>query len=164
MFHQTKTPLCWLSSGNCIAARRRLKLALYPAAAAAAAAAACIPHHTLILHSAGLVLVLTLFMAAASGLGAVPYFFVRSFSKEYSALASAVACGVMLAASFDLVHEGQPYGANLVILGVLSGRNLLEQAACHNCKNKSASKSRGISKKASLPNGSAKSKDANTAD
>ena len=69
----------------------------------------------------GLVLVLTLFMAAASGLGGVPYFFVRSFSKEYSALASAVACGVMLAASFDLVHEGQPYGANMVILGVLSG-------------------------------------------
>ncbi|KAL0028249.1 hypothetical protein WJX79_004244 [Trebouxia sp. C0005] len=69
----------------------------------------------------GIVMVLTIFMAAASGLGAVPYFFVRSFSKEYSALASAVACGVMLAASFDLVHEGQPYGANLVILGVLSG-------------------------------------------
>ena len=72
--------------------------------------------------SAGIVMVLTIFMAAASGLGAVPYFFVRSFSKEYSALASAVACGVMLAASFDLVHEGQPYGANLVILGVLSGK------------------------------------------
>lgn len=72
-------------------------------------------------HDAGIVMVLTIFMAAASGLGAVPYFFVRSFSKEYSALASAVACGVMLAASFDLVHEGQPYGANLVILGVLSG-------------------------------------------
>lgn len=74
-----------------------------------------------IYHDAGIVMVLTIFMAAASGLGAVPYFFVRSFSKEYSALASAVACGVMLAASFDLVHEGQPYGANLVILGVLSG-------------------------------------------
>lgn len=72
----------------------------------------------------GLVLVLTLFMAAASGLGGVPYFFVRSFSKEYSALASAVACGVMLAASFDLVHEGQPYGANMVILGVLFGETL----------------------------------------
>lgn len=71
----------------------------------------------------GLVLVLTLFMAAASGLGGVPYFFVRSFSKEYSALASAVACGVMLAASFDLVHEGQPYGANMVILGVLIGES-----------------------------------------
>lgn len=68
-------------------------------------------------------LVLTLFMAAASGLGGVPYFFVRSFSKEYSALASAVACGVMLAASFDLVHEGQPYGANMVILGVLIGES-----------------------------------------
>ncbi len=77
-----------------------------------------------ICHDAGIVMVLTIFMAAASGLGAVPYFFVRSFSKEYSALASAVACGVMLAASFDLVHEGQPYGANLVILGVLSGTPL----------------------------------------
>ena len=73
-------------------------------------------------------MVLTIFMAAASGLGAVPFFFVRSFSKEYSALASAVACGVMLAASFDLVHEGQPYGANLVILGVLSGDS--HQHAC----------------------------------
>lgn len=62
-------------------------------------------------------------MAAASGLGGVPYFFVHSFSKEYSALASAVACGVMLAASFDLVHEGQPYGANMVILGVLFGEH-----------------------------------------
>ena len=77
-------------------------------------------------------MVLTIFMAAASGLGAVPYFFVHSFSKEYSALASAVACGVMLAASFDLVHEGQPYGANLVILGVLSGvvRSLHDKCAC----------------------------------
>lgn len=66
-------------------------------------------------------MVLTLLMAGASALGALPYFFVQHFSKEYSALASAVACGVMLAASFDLVHEGQPYGANLVILGVLTG-------------------------------------------
>lgn len=76
------------------------------------------------LHAAGVVLVLTLFMAAASALGATPYFFVHRFNKQYSALASAVACGVMLAASFDLVHEGQPYGANLVILGVLMGEAL----------------------------------------
>ena len=84
-------------------------------------------------YDTGLVLILTLFMAAASGLGAVPYFFVRSFSKEYSALASAVACGVMLAASFDLVHEGQPYGANLVILGVLFGKSMHSTSLLHCC-------------------------------
>ena len=69
-------------------------------------------------------------MAAASALGATPYFFVQRFNKEYSALASAVACGVMLAASFDLVHEGQPYGANLVILGVLVGIPNVYEPCC----------------------------------
>lgn len=64
---------------------------------------------------------MTLAMAACSGLGAVPFFFVGALSKEWAALANAVACGVMLAASFDLLHEGQPYGAGLVILGLLSG-------------------------------------------
>ncbi len=42
-------------------------------------------------------------------------------SKEWSAMANAIACGVMLAASFDLVHEAQPYGAGLAILGVVLG-------------------------------------------
>lgn len=40
---------------------------------------------------------------------------------QVSALASAVACGVMIACSFDLVHEGQPYGGVLVIAGVVLG-------------------------------------------
>ena len=64
---------------------------------------------------------MTVAMAACSGLGAVPFFFVGALSKEWAALANAVACGVMLAASFDLLHEGQPYGAGFVILGLLSG-------------------------------------------
>ena len=56
-----------------------------------------------------------------AGLGAAPFFFVGSFSKQWAALANAVACGVMLAASFDLIHEGEPYGASLVILGLALG-------------------------------------------
>ena len=72
--------------------------------------------------SAATVLGLTALMAAASGLGAVPFFFVGTLSARWSALANAVACGVMLAASFDLVHEGEPYGPGLVILGVLFGK------------------------------------------
>lgn len=64
---------------------------------------------------------MTTIMSSASGLGAVPFFFVGSLSVEWAALANAIACGVMLAASFDLVHEGQPYGAGYTILGVILG-------------------------------------------
>ena len=71
--------------------------------------------------SAGAVFVLTLLMAAATCLGAVPFFFVGTLSTRWSALANAIACGVMLAASFDLVHEGEPYGGGLVIVGIMIG-------------------------------------------
>ena len=72
------------------------------------------------------VFVMTLLMASASGLGALPYFFVGTLSKEWGALANALACGVMLAASFDLVHEGEPYGASLVLLGMVLGTPLVQ--------------------------------------
>lgn len=78
--------------------------------------------------SAAAVLGLTALMAAASGLGAVPFFFVGTLSARWSALANAVACGVMLAASFDLVHEGEPYGPGLVIVGVMLGGYILTSA------------------------------------
>lgn len=64
---------------------------------------------------------MTVAMASASGLGAVPFFFTGALSVGVAALANAVACGVMLAASFDLLHEGQPYGAGLVIFGLILG-------------------------------------------
>ena len=73
------------------------------------------------------VFIMTVAMASCSGLGALPFFFVGALSKEWAALANAVACGVMLAASFDLLHEGQPYGAGFVIMGLLSGRPMV----CH---------------------------------
>lgn len=67
------------------------------------------------------VVAMTIAMASAAGLGALPFFFVKKLSTHWSAVATAVACGVMFAASFDLIHEGQPYGAHLVILGVFLG-------------------------------------------
>lgn len=66
-------------------------------------------------------MLLTIAMAVSSGLGALPFFFVGTLSKAWNGVASAVACGVMLAASFDLVHEGQPYGAMLVVAGIALG-------------------------------------------
>ncbi|KAL4422845.1 hypothetical protein ABPG75_009042 [Micractinium tetrahymenae] len=68
-----------------------------------------------------IIVVMTLVMAAAAGLGALPFFFVRSMSPGATGAATAIACGVMLAASFDLVHDGQPYGAALTVAGVLLG-------------------------------------------
>lgn len=64
---------------------------------------------------------LTLAMAAATGLGAVPFFFFE-LEPEWAGLCNGLAAGVMLAASFDLVQEGQSYGGgNLVVVGIMSG-------------------------------------------
>nr|XP_010921204.1 putative zinc transporter At3g08650 [Elaeis guineensis]XP_019705860.1 putative zinc transporter At3g08650 [Elaeis guineensis]XP_019705861.1 putative zinc transporter At3g08650 [Elaeis guineensis] len=64
---------------------------------------------------------LTLAMAAATALGAVPFFFVE-LEPQWAGICSGLAAGVMLAASFDLVQEGQIYGnGNWVVIGILSG-------------------------------------------
>ncbi|KAB5552261.1 hypothetical protein DKX38_009572 [Salix brachista] len=63
----------------------------------------------------------TLAMAAATGLGAVPFFFVE-LDPQWEGLCSGMAAGVMLAASFDLIQEGQSHGAgSWVVIGILSG-------------------------------------------
>ncbi|KAI8103521.1 hypothetical protein M9435_004858 [Picochlorum sp. BPE23] len=74
-------------------------------------------------HAANLlqVTVLTVGMALSAGIGAIPFFLVKSLSPTMNGLATAIASGVMFAASFDLVHEGQPYGAFMVLVGILAG-------------------------------------------
>ncbi|KAL5711576.1 hypothetical protein ACHQM5_022010 [Ranunculus cassubicifolius] len=63
----------------------------------------------------------TLAMAAATGLGALPFFFVE-LDPQWAGLCNGMAAGVMLAASFDLVQEGQDHGSgNWVVIGILSG-------------------------------------------
>ncbi|GBG58764.1 hypothetical protein CBR_g164 [Chara braunii] len=64
---------------------------------------------------------LTLGMALASGLGALPFFFFK-LSPAWSGICNGIACGVMLAASFDLVSEGQVLGGGgCVVIGILAG-------------------------------------------
>ncbi|GLU17820.1 hypothetical protein SLE2022_341730 [Rubroshorea leprosula] len=63
----------------------------------------------------------TLAMAAATGLGAVPFFFVE-LDPHWAGICNGMAAGVMLAASFDLIQEGQEHGAgNWVVIGILAG-------------------------------------------
>lgn len=67
------------------------------------------------------VAILTLAMAAATGLGAVPFFFVE-LDSQWSGICNGMAAGVMLAASFDLIQEGQDHGSgSWVVFGILAG-------------------------------------------
>ncbi|XP_031271592.1 putative zinc transporter At3g08650 isoform X1 [Pistacia vera] len=71
--------------------------------------------------SVSTVALFTLAMAAATGLGAVPFFFVE-LNPQWAGICNGMASGVMLAASFDLIQEGQGHGAgNWVMIGILSG-------------------------------------------
>ncbi|KAF5196060.1 Zip metal ion transporter family [Thalictrum thalictroides] len=71
--------------------------------------------------SASTVAWFTLAMAAATGLGAVPFFFVQ-LDPQWAGICNGMAAGVMLAASFDLVQEGQDHGSgNWVMIGILAG-------------------------------------------
>ncbi|XP_059642310.1 putative zinc transporter At3g08650 [Cornus florida] len=71
--------------------------------------------------SASTVAFFTLAMAAATGLGAVPFFFVE-LDPQWAGICNGMAAGVMLAASFDLIQEGQDHGSgNWVVIGILTG-------------------------------------------
>ncbi|KAJ7519355.1 hypothetical protein O6H91_20G035400 [Diphasiastrum complanatum] len=69
----------------------------------------------------GTVALLTLGMAAATGLGAVPFFFMN-LQSQWAGICNGIASGVMLAASFDLIQEGQRFGSGTwVVFGILMG-------------------------------------------
>ncbi|CAL5333264.1 unnamed protein product [Camellia sinensis] len=64
---------------------------------------------------------LTLAMAAATGLGALPFFFVE-LDPQWAGICNGMVAGVMLAASFDLIQEGQEHGSgNWFVFGILTG-------------------------------------------
>lgn len=67
------------------------------------------------------VALLTFFMAVATGLGTLPFFFFE-LDEGWKGACNGIACGVMLAASFDLISEGQVHGGGTcVMIGILMG-------------------------------------------
>jgi zinc transporter ZupT len=64
-----------------------------------------------------LVLLAGLLTALATGLGAVPFAWIRETSPRILALTNAIAAGLMLGASFGLIAEGTRYGTAQTILG-----------------------------------------------
>ncbi|MDX1622982.1 MAG: ZIP family metal transporter [Gemmatimonadota bacterium] len=59
--------------------------------------------------------------AVATGLGAIPFLFVRRMSRRWLGISTAIAAGLMGAASSGLIHEGFDYGVPRVISGILLG-------------------------------------------
>ncbi|MEM8960917.1 MAG: ZIP family metal transporter [Acidobacteriota bacterium] len=80
-----------------------------------------------------LVLLAGLLTAFATGLGAIPFAFIRTVSPRMVATANAIASGLMLGASFGLMIEGAGYGTLETVAGgavgvifILLGERYLE--------------------------------------
>ena len=71
------------------------------------------------------VLIYATVTAVATGLGAIPFFFVRRMPDRVIGWAGALASGIMLAASFGLLQEGVDYSKGRVLLGLLAGLLLI---------------------------------------
>lgn len=73
------------------------------------------------MHPAVIVFVYGLITALATGLGALPFAFLRAVSPSAVAVANAVASGLMLGASFGLVAEGTNHGRWQTLAGAMLG-------------------------------------------
>src|ERR687897_1520392 len=67
------------------------------------------------------VFLLALLTAVATGVGALPFLFVKGLTRRWLGVSNALASGLMLAASFGLIYEGVAYGLWRALLGVVLG-------------------------------------------
>jgi zinc transporter ZupT len=71
--------------------------------------------------SIGSVFLAAFITALVTGLGAVPFLFVRHISPWWLSIASGVAAGLMLGASHNLIAEGTKLDPGRMLLGILAG-------------------------------------------
>ncbi len=68
-----------------------------------------------------LVILYGVISALATGLGAIPFIFIKKITPKVLGVSNAVAAGLMMGASFGLLFEAVEYSKSKMILGVLSG-------------------------------------------
>lgn len=68
-----------------------------------------------------LVFIYALITAIATGLGAVPFFFIKDISDSFLGKANAVASGLMLSASYNLIFEGYREDELMTLAGMIAG-------------------------------------------
>ncbi len=62
-----------------------------------------------------------LITAVATGLGALPFFFIKNVSESFLGKSNAVAAGLMLAASYSLIFEGYQENPWFTLIGMIAG-------------------------------------------
>ena len=67
------------------------------------------------------VFLLALLTAVATGVGALPFLFVKDLTRAWLGVSNALASGLMLAASFGLVYEGVAHSLWRTLVGVVLG-------------------------------------------
>lgn len=67
------------------------------------------------------VFIAAMITAVATGLGALPFVFVRNISSWWLGIANAAAGGLMLGASHNLIAEGTKLAPDRVLIGILIG-------------------------------------------
>jgi zinc transporter ZupT len=67
------------------------------------------------------VLIAASITAIATGLGALPFLFIKNMSRWWLSISSAFAGGLMLAASHSLIAEGTGYDVTRTLVGILLG-------------------------------------------
>ncbi len=67
------------------------------------------------------VFIYSLATAIATGLGALPFFFIKNISDSFLGKANAVAAGLMLSASYSLIFEGFQENDWMTLAGMLAG-------------------------------------------
>ncbi len=68
-----------------------------------------------------LVFAYALITALATGLGALPFFFIKNISDSFLGKSNAVAAGLMLSASYNLIFEGYKESEWMTLMGMLAG-------------------------------------------
>ncbi len=71
------------------------------------------------------VFIAALITAICTGLGAVPFFFIKEVSRKLLGAANALAAGLMLGASIGLTFEGWQYSLPRTVIGLLLGLLLI---------------------------------------
>jgi ZIP family zinc transporter len=67
------------------------------------------------------VFLFALLTAIATGIGALPFVFVKDLPRRWLGASNAIAAGLMLAASFGLVYEGMDYSLPRTVAGAVTG-------------------------------------------
>lgn len=63
--------------------------------------------------------------AIATGLGAVPFLFIKNINQEWLGIADALAAGLMLGASHGLIGEGLAYNPAWLLIGAVVGAGFI---------------------------------------